>query len=188
LGWFYRYKTNPLEFFQNYYYRDLFKEAGFDTVAPNINCIISSWAFDKVITNSSINILDNRAVDIPCYLPTYTLVEKLQTIARKFRLEQEGKGKEINYMRQYYDVHCLLNIKEVQEFVGTPEYLAHKDERFSKADLSIPINKSEAFLLTNVEVRKDFTTRYIKTKALYYQSQPDFEEILRTIQKNIDKL
>lgn len=163
-------------------------EVGFDTVSPNNHCAISSWAFDKAITNANIKILNNAMVDIPCYLPGYTFVEKLQTITRKFRLEQEGRAKETNYMRQYYDVHCLLNCKEVQDFLGTPEYLAHKKERFSSGDLSTPINKNEAFLLSNPEMRKDFTKRYIKTKALYYRGQPDFEDVLATIQKNIDKL
>jgi hypothetical protein len=52
-------------------------EAGFDTVTPNTNLIISSWAFDKAAANTAINILDNRAVGITCYHPGYTFVEKL---------------------------------------------------------------------------------------------------------------
>lgn len=59
-------------------------EAGFDTVTPNTNLTISSWAFDKAITNSGIKISDNRAVAITCYHTGYTFVEKLQTIATKF--------------------------------------------------------------------------------------------------------
>ncbi len=47
-------------------------EAGFDTVAPNKEITISSWAYDKAI--ESINIIDNRALDIKCYHPGYTLV------------------------------------------------------------------------------------------------------------------
>jgi len=163
-------------------------EAGFDTVTPNINCLISSWAFDKASTISGLKFLDNRAVDIPCYLPGYTLVEKLQTITRKFRQEQEGKGKELNYMRQYYDLGCLLGVKEVQEFVGTDEYKAHKQKRFSKTDLSIPISQNEAFKLADTELRKDFISRYKKTEALYFNGQPDFEEVLAIIKKNLDKL
>jgi hypothetical protein len=30
-----------------------------------------------------VHIKDNRAVDVPCYSPTHTFVEKLQTISTK---------------------------------------------------------------------------------------------------------
>ena len=62
-------------------------EAGFDDITPNSAISISSWAYDKAI-ESKVNIADNRAADIICYHPGYTLVEKLQTIATKFRNEQ----------------------------------------------------------------------------------------------------
>ncbi len=48
-------------------------EAGFDTVTPNKKLTISSWAFDKVIALSSVEIIDNGAVDIVCYHPGFTL-------------------------------------------------------------------------------------------------------------------
>jgi hypothetical protein len=64
-------------------------EAGFDRVTPNEQLTISSWAFDKAKENA-IDIIDNRAVDIPCYHPGYTFVEKLQTIATKYGQEQNG--------------------------------------------------------------------------------------------------
>src|SRR5690606_4818956 len=83
-------------------------EAGFDTVTPNQRMEISSWAFDKAIETSSIKILDNRAFDVSCYHPGYTFVEKIQTIATKFRQEKEGGVQRPNYMRQYYDMYCLL--------------------------------------------------------------------------------
>ena len=41
-------------------------EAGFDTVTPNTSCTISSWAYEKAVA-SNVTIIDNRAIDIPCY-------------------------------------------------------------------------------------------------------------------------
>ena len=161
-------------------------EAGFDTVAPNKEITISSWAYDKAI--ESINIIDNRALEVKCYHPGYTLVEKLQTIAKRFRLDQNnGKGKP-NFMRQYYDVYCLLNDYEVLKFIDTEDYLAHKKKRFPPVDFEIPIANNEAFLLTNAEVRADFKARYNATKALYYKGQPDFDELLDRIGKYVNKL
>lgn len=161
-------------------------EAGFDTVAPNKEITISSWAYDKAI--ESIDIIDNRAVGVKCYHPGYTFVEKLQTIAKRFRLDQNDSKDKPNFMRQYYDVYCLLNDKEVLHFIGTEDYQAHKKKRFPAIDFEIPIAKNEAFLLTNAEVRADFKTRYNATKALYFKGQPDFDELLDRIGKYVNKL
>ena len=60
-------------------------EAGFDTLTSYNRLTISSWAYDRALTIPGVEIIDNRAVDIACYHPGYTFVEKLQTIATKFR-------------------------------------------------------------------------------------------------------
>lgn len=162
-------------------------EAGFDDVTPNKTITISSWAYDRAI-ESKVEIIDNRALDSICYHPGYTLVEKLQTIATKFRNEQ-GKGvKGVNFMRQYYDVYCLLGSPEVIEFIGSEDYLAHKEKRFPTVDFEIPISKNEAFLLSSPEIRADFTARYKTTAALYYQGQPPFDELIERIAKHIKKM
>lgn len=54
-----------------------------------------------------------------------------------------------NYMRQYYDIYCLLDDRAVQDFIGTKEYLQHKKLRFSGEDFELPIQKNEAFLLSD---------------------------------------
>lgn len=162
-------------------------EAGFDDITPNAPLTISSWALDRA-QGIPVEVIDNKAQNIICYHPGYTLVEKLQTIATKFRNEQAKGTKGVNFMRQYYDVFCLLESPEAVSFIGTAEYLAHKERRFPKADLEIPINKNEAFILSSKEIRKDFTERYKTTEALYYQGQPDFDELLARIKVYIDRL
>ncbi len=163
-------------------------EAGFDTVTPNTNVTISSWALDEAAGNSAVEMIDNRAVDITCYHPGYTFVEKLQTIATKFRQEQEDKQERPNYMRQYYDVACLLTNEQVQQFIGTEEYQIHKKKRFPSKDFAIPIAENEAFLLSDTTLRDTFKKRYEKTNKLYYKGQLPFDEIISTIQMNIGKL
>lgn len=163
-------------------------EVGFDTVTPNHKLTVSSWAFDKAKETESIDIIDNRAVDITCYHPGYTFVEKLQTIATKFRQEQDSGEIRSNLMRQYYDIYCLLGNEEVQKFIGTPEYEEHKKERFPKMDMDILIAENEAFLLSPPELRATFRKRYEDTAALYYKGQPDFDELLNRIKDYIDKL
>lgn len=163
-------------------------EAGFDTVAPNSNLTISSWAYDEAAGNNSIKIIDNRAIDITCYHPGYTFVEKLQTIATKFRQEQEDGKERPNYMRQYYDLACLLKNEQVQLFIGTEDYKTHKKKRFPSKDFAIPISANEAFLLKDAQLKEAFKKRYEKTSKLYYKDQIPFDEIMETIQTNIANL
>lgn len=143
-------------------------EAGFDTVTPNIELNISSWAYEKAKRNTSVDIIDNRAINVACYHPGYTFVEKLQTIAAKFRQEQSKGEVRPNLMRQYDDIYCLLGDGKVQEFISTPEYKVHKERRFSKTDLDIPVASNEAFLLNTAELRAKYRKRYENTSALYY--------------------
>ncbi len=161
-------------------------EAGFDTTTPNQSLTISSWAYERAL-KSSITIIDNRAIDIVCYDPCYTFVEKLQTIAAKYRQEQESGEEKVNFMRQYYDVYCLLDYPAVKDFIGSEAYSRHKEKRF-KVDLAIPINENQAFLLEDPLIRESFMNRYKESRALYYREQPDFEELIERIRSNINRL
>lgn len=162
-------------------------EVGFDTVTPNNPVTISSWAYDKAV-QQEVDIIVNRAIDIACYHIGYTFVEKLQTIATKFRQEQEDKKERQNLMRQYYDVYSLLKNDSVRAFIGTDEYQKHKVARFPPRDYEIPIANNEAFLLNDPKLREPFIERYKKTAKLYYKGQPDFNEILADISKWAEKL
>lgn len=160
-------------------------EAGFDTVTPNNRMNITSWAFEKANQTESIKVKDNTAIDIPCYHPGYTLVEKLQTIATKFRQEQASDEQRLNYMRQYYDVYCLLENEKVRSFIGTEEYKLHKQKHFSKQDHEIPLINNEAFLLKTPAIRANFRKRYEATASLYYQGQPSFDLVIDRIRENL---
>jgi Nucleotidyl transferase AbiEii toxin, Type IV TA system len=161
-------------------------EVGFDVVTPNIQQTISSWALDFAL-NNKLEVINNSAEAIPCYHPGFTFVEKLQTIATKFRQQQETENLPSNFMRHYYDVACLLEHPEVQEFIGTEDYERHKIDRFPKLDLEVPISLNEAFLLSNGETRELYRNSYEKTVALYYQDQPPFDEILAKIHEYIER-
>jgi hypothetical protein len=158
-------------------------EVGFDQVTPNQPVNISSWAFDKAKETSSMAFIDNTARQIPCYDMRYTFVEKLQTIVTKFRQEMADGKERKNYMRQYYDVYCLIQEKAVQEFLGTDEYRTHKDKRFPKIDKSTEIIHNEAFLLSSGKTRSTFRERYHATSSLYYQGQPDFDQVIDGIRE-----
>jgi hypothetical protein len=90
-------------------------------------------------------------------------------------------------MRHYYDVYSLLDRPEVQDFIGTDDYRAHKDRRFRSLD-NKNIAKNEAFILSDPETRKIYAATYTKTSALYYGRKPTFDQILERIKEWIDRL
>ena len=155
-------------------------EAGFDTVTPNSPIDISSWIWEHLISiDAQLNYINNTATGVQCYHPGYTLVEKLQTIVRKYRnRDNPGASDDKNFMRQYYDVYCLLGNPDIQAFIGTPEYLAHKATRIKGADNQIPLKDHPALILSDSEIRESFKKRYQSTSKLYYNGQPEFEQLL----------
>jgi hypothetical protein len=161
-------------------------ELGFDDTTPNRPVTISSWAYDAAVA-ASVEVYDNRAVDVCCYLPTYTFVEKLQTVSTKYRLQKSGDAFPINFMRHYYDIYCLLALPEVQEFIGTSSYEVRKMQRFRSGD-ELVASRNPAFVLADVAERALFSREYQKTAALYYNGQPDLGDILTRIEQFIDRM
>lgn len=96
-------------------------EVGFDDTTPNMPRTISSWAFDRA-AKADVAARDNRAIDVSCYHPGYTFVEKLQTVSTKFRQQQSTGELPPNFLRHYYDISQLLDHPEVAAFIATPEY------------------------------------------------------------------
>ncbi len=161
-------------------------ETGFDDTQPNSLRTISSWAFDKA-SQSGITIPDNRAIDVPCYHPGYTFVEKLQTVSTKFRQQQKKGELPPNFLRHYYDISQLLSHPNVIAFIGTHKYHTRKEHRFRRDD-NLNISENEAFLLSDLATREQYTRAYQVTASLYFTEQVPFDVILRTIQKQIGKL
>ena len=161
-------------------------EVGFDLTAPNAPRTISSWAMDAAL-KAGLAVIDNRAVDVPCYALGYTLVEKLQTVSTKYRKQQETGNFAKNFLRHYYDIYCLLEQAEVQAFIGSTAYDAHKQLRFPKAD-NQHIASNEAFLLSDPAVRALYERKYRETAALYYAGQVPFATIFDRIAQYRDRL
>jgi len=161
-------------------------ETGFDDTQPNSPRTISSWAYDSA-TKSSAAISDNRVIDVPCYHPGYTFVEKLQTVSTKFRQQQEKGKPPQNFMRHYYDISQLLGHPDVTAFIDTPEYQERKKVRFRTGD-NLNISKNEAFLLSNPATRDQYALAYEATASLYFNEQIPFYSILDKIQAQIEKL
>jgi predicted nucleotidyltransferase component of viral defense system len=160
-------------------------EAGFANVTPNVPKDISSWAYDYAA--AKVSIIDNRAEAVACYDPGYTLVEKLQTISTKFRKQQETGELPSDFMRHYYDVYSLLKRPEVQSFIGTAAYEAHKRNHFPRAN-NQNIAENEAFVLSDSGTRAAYAKAYAIGSALYYKGRPTFQEILDAIETQRDKL
>jgi hypothetical protein len=161
-------------------------ETGFDDTSPNRPITISSWVFDKAFSNKSFDYLDNRGVDVKCYIPEFTFVEKLQALATKHRKFKEGKV-EKNFMRHYYDVYCLLDLPDIQKFIGSPAYKKRKEERFPIKDEPKNLNKNPAFLQQIDADFKQLELNYRTTSNLYYKGQPTLKEIFDRINSFVHK-
>lgn len=161
-------------------------EVGFDDTTPNEAVDISSWALDKAAT-SGVTFTDNRALQVKCYHPAFTLVEKLQAVSTKFRQQQESGGFPVNFLRHYYDIYCLLADPKVQEFIGTGTYQERKEQRFRKEDIRC-ISENHAFQLQDPAVFQLYTSEYAKTEGLYYAGMIPFDTILKRIRENFDRL
>lgn len=163
-------------------------EIGFDQTAPNEEKLISSWILDRALeTPVFLEIFDNRAQNVKCYVPEYTFVEKLQTISTKYHQQQRNNSKPVNFLRHYYDVSQLLKLDRVQKFIGTKEYHAHKEERFRASDEKDLI-KNQAFILSDTAMRKKYKDEFLISKNLYFKGQPEFESFLEDLKPWLKKL
>lgn len=162
-------------------------EVGFDTVNPNTPMDISSWALDKAF-DANVTVTNNKALGVPCYHIGYTFVEKMQAITSKYRNMIEADNDQVNFMRQYYDVYQLLQQQVVSDFIGSTEYRTHKENRFAKIDFDMPIAENQAFLLQDPIIKSRLKNLYIQSKALYYNTQPDFDTMLSVIQSHLHRL
>lgn len=162
-------------------------EVGFDKTTPYDFRNISSWAYEKAIS-SGVNIIDNQATQVKCYLPEYTFIEKLQTISTKYRVNQQKNiASPINFIRHYYDVYQLLNTDRVQQFIKTEAYQSYKVEKFGTFD-EPDLTKNPAFRLSLQGEMDKFSTLYQKKAEIYFGSSPPFEEIIQNIQSHAHEL
>ena len=90
-------------------------------------------------------------------------------------------------MRHYYDVYELLGRSDIQAFVGTEAYKAHKTKRFPKAD-DQNIAQNQAFIVSDPATHKLYGKAYEDSSAVDYGSKPTFTQILERIGKSIDRL
>lgn len=161
-------------------------EVGFDQTTPNEKITISSWIIDKAIS-VKLDVTNNQAIDVKCYVPEYTFVEKLQAISTKFRKQQESGQMPTNFMRHYYDIFQLLKMKRVQEFIGSKAYLEHKDLRFPNADEK-DLTKNDAFIIADPETQKVYQQAFDRTKGLYYKGQPELKDILESFKPHLPRM
>jgi hypothetical protein len=84
-------------------------------------------------------------------------------------------------------VYCLLDLPEVQAFMQEQAYQDRKVQRFRSGD-ELVIAKNPAFTLNDSEQRNIFAREYKKSSALYYQGQPDFDQLLARIGVHLDSM
>lgn len=91
----------------------------------------------------------------------------------------------VNFLRHYYDIYKLLENERVLNFLGTQQYANHKKIRFRGQD-EINIKNNPAFVMTNSDILKLYTTEFIKKSSIYFGKQPTFDEIISRINQYIE--
>lgn len=156
-------------------------EAGFAKTTPNVKKIISSWAYDFAIQNSDKEKwTDNRAVDIKCFEPGYTLIEKIEAVCRKHSQYLNTGKIEANFLRHYYDIYCLIADADVKRFIGSNDYIEYKND-FVGRKYNTDISTNEALMLNDNKTFSDFEKAYLEKKALYYGGFISFQKIIQAI-------
>ena len=84
-------------------------------------------------------------------------------------------------------MYCLLGLQEVQAFIRTTAYQERKVQRFRSGDELI-IAQNPAFTLSDPVQRALFAREYRKSSALYYQGQPEFDQLLSRIKEHLDSM
>jgi hypothetical protein len=152
-------------------------EVDFDTVAPNRQCNISSWAYERAAAAGIDKLAGNRAMSVACYEPGYTLVEKLQTISTKYRKHRKTAA--------CPRTSCDTTIMSTACW-GTSRSRSSSGRQlissFPAAE-DKDIAKNEAFVLSDEAVRATYASAYAETSALYYQGQPPFADLLARIKE-----
>jgi len=83
-------------------------------------------------------------------------------------------------MRHYDDVYRLLEHTQVKAFIGSDEYVAHKQKPFRKVD-ALDLTQNEAFHLRSGYIRTTYKKAIEQSAALLYLDLPDFDDLLHTI-------
>lgn len=79
----------------------------------------------------------------------------------------------------------FLHARKVQTFMREPAYQERKAQRFRSGDEQV-ISRNRAFVLADAAQRERFALEYRKTRALYYQGQPDFDALVARIHQYIN--
>jgi hypothetical protein len=130
-----------------------------------------------------------KPVKIRVLHPKRTLIEKLFALAAA-----ANAGNLPQKNRHYYDVFCLLNNKELDNFIGSPEFFEIVDDvckqslqNFGHIEDVSTLLSSSAFSLDDAEYRT-VSRAYTADTPLYFKIQPPFKSVYSSVHKCIEKL
>lgn len=157
-------------------------EVGFARTAPNEPRDVTSWALERAL-QAQVVVVDNRAMGVKCFNPEYTFVDKLQTICRRFRQHRdrnEEGDRPRRFLRHYYDLFKLLELDRVENFIGTPQYVAYRREKIRGWDAE-EFSSRSAFMIRDAETYRLFAKEFDSINNLVLSKGPTFEEVIDRI-------
>ena len=159
-------------------------EVGFARTTPHEARNFSSWVLDQALA-AKLDIIDNRAPGVLCFIPEYTFVDKLQTISRRYR-QHKSRGDERDrpreFLRHYYDLYMLLGMARVTAFIGTSDYDKYKVEKLKGLDAEAFASK-KPFTLDEGQTFALFEKEYESMSTLLLSKGPSFKELIERLRE-----
>lgn len=87
----------------------------------------------------------------------------------------------MNFLRHFYDVHQLFQQDRVKKFIGSADYVNHKESRFRIKDVKDLKNNIAFNFDSNPELFDLYKKRFSQNSALYYNGAPSFEDIYASL-------
>lgn len=166
--------------------QDVLLEVGFAKTAPNEARDFTSWAYERA-RQAKLDVTDNRARGVLCFNPEYTFVDKLQTISRRFRQHKARndpkRDRPREFLRHYYDLHMLLGVGRVRNFIGSEEYAAYKAEKLRGADAEAFASK-QPFMFEDAETFVLFDKEFEAMNTLLLSKGPSFKEVVTRLREH----
>ena len=122
-----------------------------------------------------------------CFNPEYTFVDKLQTICKRFRQHRADadplRNRPREFLRHYYDLFRLLEVKRVADFIGTPEYDGYMAEKLRGKDLE-EFKARDAFNLPDRSLFELFEREYASMNSLLLSPGSSFADLISRFRQN----
>lgn len=164
-------------------------EVGFRGGTEPTELIVINSMIGESLTKHGKDTGEYKPFQIRVLHPKRTLIEKLFALAAAYK-----DGNLPQKTRHYYDAFCLLNNRDLNQFVGSPEFFElvddvgkHTLKNFGSAEDITTLLNSPAYALSDTEY-KAVSNGYMKDDHLYFAEQPPFKSVYQVVRQAVQRV